>query len=198
MSLNLKTKKDEIPREFEPISLRIGGINVYSKDSENLNKDLALFSDEINKVFDRHILLSNQNLRYYFKNERALDIPKRLFSVLTGRELRIGNLDRIACESINGKIFFVNFHRKRKKDLISFMEKSLEILLNEQKVDVTQVRNEFFPNQEWNSWITTGYFFSRLIFFGFAYQEDKFTFIINPLIKDAKLQNLKHLYTSIG
>ena len=153
----------------------LGRTAVYGPSSEKLQSDFDTVGEAIDRCSRAHLTLAKVVLAKLVRDDLRLpSFDKRLFGALLGRQLHLGRMDAVLCESTGGKTFRAIVNGQRLLDFQCAVETAEKMLLRNGVVSITEVESGLFSARSYGTWSSAAHICAHLVYFGRAqYEDDK-------------------------
>lgn len=167
------------------VSMRLGGIAVYGRSTEELTEAINLGTSAICAAAQGHLLIARGPLRHISAQRFPALGEQRLFQALIGPCLTQGDVDTLMCTAHTGGQFWTVFHANSGRDIDQALEFVLRRVLDRGEIGISELRDKLFPNREKGTWYSAQNILCRAATLGIVVQRDKYTFHISQGLSDA-------------
>jgi hypothetical protein len=153
MKCKLYTRADEIA---SPVSIKLGGRNIYAKDRNTLDSELVRISGKISDVASGFLTIRGMAISSALKKNYETDLKSNLFRAILGRQCRLGLINCV--ESL--RVYFLGkepldpthqrifIHPDRADDYSGLLSRAFEKLQSERALRTGEVLEEFYDELE--------------------------------------------------
>lgn len=151
----------------------LGSTAIYGPSIEKLQRDFNVVGETIDKFSRAHLTLAKVVLAKLVRDDLKLSsFDKRLFGALLGRQLRLGSLDAVLCESTGGKTFRALINSQRLLDFKGAVDTAEKILLANGVVPIKEIESAVFSSRSYGTWSSAAHIGAHLVYFGRAQYDD--------------------------
>ena len=185
--LDLRTNSDEIDASQVAVR-RFGGIQIYASSEHILKRGIGLVTKGILQVSNTSPGLNPNFLKFLVQQNLGIEIPKRIFSAILGSQLRAGVLEEVTCQGSKGTPFRVIIHRDRVREFNKRVDEVALSLLQSHQVQISAIRERFFPGKSKGAWTLASYIAARLVRIGWAIYVDPYRIELPEPVKNAAVR----------
>jgi hypothetical protein len=154
-------------------SVNLGRTAIYGSSSEKLQHDISIVGEAIDRCSRGHLTLAKVVLAKLVRDDLKLStLNRRLFGALLGRQLRLGHLDAVLCESTGGKTFWAIVNGQRLADFQNAAMTAENLLKTQRVLSIKEVESTLFSTRSYGTWSSAAHVCAHLVYFGRAQYDD--------------------------